>query len=273
MSNEIAGFVGNIPQHYDHDLGPIIFADFAEEMARRVARDNPRRVLETAAGTGIVTRCLRDLLAADADLTSTDFNPPMLDVARGKFGTEERVAFQQADATTLPFADGSFDAMVCQFGLMFFPDKPQSYREAYRVLAPQGRYFLSTWDSHRYNPFGAIAHKAMLHFFPQDPPQFYLVPFSCNQIDPIKTGLLDAGFSDIEIGVITRHKEIADVPAFARGMVHGNPLIDQIRARGGIAPDRIVEAVTQALSDAFGSNPARMPMQAMFFSAVKPSLG
>lgn len=270
MSNEAAGFTGNIPQHYEYDLGPVIFVDFAEEMARRVARSNPKRVLETAAGTGIVTRRLRDRLPAGADLTSTDFNPPMLDVARRKFGTEDRVVFQQADAMALPFADGQFDTVVCQFGLMFFPDKPQSYREAYRVLAPQGRYFLSTWDSHRYNPFGAIAHKTMLHFFPQDPPQFYLVPFSCHQIDPIKNELLEAGFSDIEIGVVTLHKEIADVAAFARGMVHGNPLIGQIEARGGVAPDRIVEAVTQSLSDAFGSNPARMPMQAMFFSAVKP---
>ncbi|MDY0883469.1 class I SAM-dependent methyltransferase [Dongia soli] len=270
MSNAAAGFIGKIPQHYEQDLGPVIFTDFAEEMAQRVARSNPKRVLETAAGTGIVSRRLRDVLTAEAALTSTDFNPPMLEVARGKFSTAERISFQQADATALPFADGGFDTVVCQFGLMFFPDKPQSYREAFRVLTPQGHYFLSTWDSHRYNPFGAIAHNAMLHFFPQDPPQFYLVPFSCYQIDPIKTDLLEAGFSDIEIAVVTRYKEIADLPAFARGMVYGNPLIDQIQARGSIAPDRIVEAVTQALSDAFGNNPARMPLQAMFYSAVKP---
>lgn len=269
MSTEATGFVGNIPQHYEQDLGPIIFADFAEEMARRVARSNPKRVLETAAGTGIVTRRIRDLLTAEADLTSTDFNPPMLDVARGKFRSEERVAFQQADATGLPFSDGSFDMVVCQFGLMFFPDKPKSYREAHRVLAPRGRYVFSVWDSHRYNPFAGIGHDIIQRLFPQDPPQFYMVPFSCHQIDPIKSDLLDAGFGEIEIAVVSRRKEIPSLPTFARGMVHGNPLIDQIQARGGIAPDRIVEAFTQALSDAFGSNPARMPLQAIFYSAVK----
>lgn len=143
MSNDAASFVGNIPQYYDQGLGPMIFVDYAADIAQRAAAGNPARVLETAAGTGIVTRKLRDALPAGAHLTAADLNPSMLDLARSKFRSSEQIAFQPADATALLFADGSFDAVVCQFGLMFFPDKPKSYSEVFRVLAPRGRYIFS----------------------------------------------------------------------------------------------------------------------------------
>jgi ubiquinone/menaquinone biosynthesis C-methylase UbiE len=167
MGDDAAGFIGTIPQHYDQGLGPMIFVDYAADIARRVASSNPTRVLETAAGTGIVTRKLRDALSKDARLTATDLNPPMLEVARAKFHAGEQVEFRPADATALPFADGSFDAVMCQFGIMFFPDKAKSCSEVFRVLAPGGRYVFSVWDSHRYNPFGRITHEVAGRFFPR----------------------------------------------------------------------------------------------------------
>src|SRR5262249_28598895 len=140
-------------------LGPMIFVDYAADIARRAAACSPARVLETAAGTGIVTRQLRDVLPPSAHVTATDLNAPMLEVARTKFRPSEAVDFRSADATALPFPDGAFDAVVCQFGVMFFPQKDTSYREVRRVLAPGGRYFFSVWDSHRHNPFGRIAQE------------------------------------------------------------------------------------------------------------------
>src|SRR5262245_22309600 len=267
MNNEAASFIGNIPEHYDSGLGPMIFVDYAADIARRAAACSPARVLETAAGTGIVTRQLRDVLPPGVHLTATDLNAPMLEVARTKFRPGEEVAFQPADAAALPFSDGAFDAVVCQFGVMFFPQKDTSYREVHRVLAPGGRYLFSVWDSHRHNPFGRIAHETAASFFPADPPQFYMVPFSYYQIVPIKESLIDAGFIDISVAVIRLEKEIPDTARFARGLVHGNPLIDQIKARGGVDPDRIVNALAQALRQEFGSDPGRMPLQAIVFSA------
>ena len=271
MSDDAAAFTGTIPQHYDQGLGPLIFVDFAADIAQRVCASHPVRVLETAAGTGIVTRKLRDALPAGARLTATDFNPPMLEIARAKFRAGEQVEFQPADAMALPFADGSFDALVCQFGVMFFPDKAKSYSEAYRVLAPGGRYVFSVWDAHRHNPFGRIAHEVARGFFPADPPQFYSVPFSCHQIDPIKESLMEAGFGDVGVAVVRLKKEIPDAGIFARGLVYGNPLIDQIRARGGVEPQLVVEAMVKALRQEFGADPGRMPLQAIVFSATKPS--
>jgi SAM-dependent methyltransferase len=266
-----AAFVGSIPEHYDQGLGPILFTHYAADTARRVAACNPKRVLETAAGTGIVTRKLRDALPAGTQLTATDLNAPMLDFARAKFRDGEQVTFQPADATALPFADASFDAIVCQFGFMFFPDKDKSHREAYRLLTPGGRYLLSVWDSHRHNAYGRIAHETAAQFFPVDPPQFYNVPFSCHQIDPIKEGLGAAGFTDIEIAVVRRQQEIPDAALFARGIVYGNPLIDQIKARGTATPEQVFDALVQNLRREFGADPGHMPIQAIMFSAKKPA--
>ncbi len=269
MKDDAAGFTGSIPQFYDQGLGPMIFVDYAAEMAKRVAAGNPTRVLETAAGTGIVTRRLRDALPAGVRLTATDLNAPMLEIARKKFRPGEEVKFQPADAMALPFPDGSFDAVVCQFGIMFFPDRDKSYREVHRVLAPGGRYLFSVWDAHQYNPFGRIGHEVAARFFPVDPPQFYQVPFSCHRIDPIRDAVAEAGFIGFEAAVVRLDKEIPDAAEFARGLVYGNPLIDQVRARGGVEPERIVEALVDDLRREF--EPGHMPLQAVMLSARKPA--
>jgi SAM-dependent methyltransferase len=271
MSNDSASFVGSIPQYYDQGLGPMVFVDYAADIAQRVAATNPARVLETAAGTGIVTRKLRDALPAGAHLTATDLNPPMLEMARTKFRSGEQVEFGPADAMALPFADGSFDAAVCQFGVMFFPDKAKSYSEVLRVLAPGGRYVFSVWDAHRYNPFGRLAHQVAGSFFPADPPPFYNVPFSCHQIDPIKELLIEAGFTGINAAVVSLDKEVPDATSFARAAVYGNPLIDQIRTRGGVEPELVVGALAREYRREFGADPGRMPLQAIVFSATKRS--
>jgi SAM-dependent methyltransferase len=267
MSDRAADFTGSIPIFYDHGLGPIFFAEFADDMARRAAASAPTRVLEIAAGTGIVTRRLRDLLPPEAHLTATDLNPPMLEVARGKFRPNELVEFQPADATALTFPDASFDAIVCQFGVMFFPDKEKGYCEAYRVLVSGGRYFFTVWDSHRHNPIGRLVTEILDGFFPHDPPQFYQVPFSYHRIDPIKDSLGKAGFADLRIAVLTLNKIVPNVPTYARAVVLGNPLIDQIRARGGVDPERVIDSLTKAIPREFGTDPTCIPLQAIVFEA------
>jgi len=267
MDDNAAKFVGDIPTYYDQGLGPMIFVDYAADIAGLVAAATPRRVLETAAGTGIVTRALRDKLSADAAITATDLNADMLTIAKGKFRDGEAVSFQPADALALPFADGSFDAIVCQFGVMFYPDKDKGYREALRVLAPGGRYFFSVWDSHRHNAFARIAHGLMKELFPDNTPPFMNVPFSY-PFEPIKESLGDAGFTGITTWVVKRDKAVPDTRSFARGIIRGSPLYDQLRARPGTDPEAVVETLASRFDAAFGKPPT-MPLQAILFEARK----
>ena len=266
MSGHAADFTGSIPEYYDLYLGPVLFADYAADIAQRTAAACPAHVLELAAGTGIATRQLRNRLPTGARITATDLNPPMLAVARTKFQPEEQVEFRPADATALPFPDNTFDAVVCQFGVMFFPDKDKSFREVYRVLAPGGRYLFNVWDPSRgHHPTTEV----VASFFLSDPPQFYKVPFSYHRIDPIKDSLEAAGFFDLKFTVLTFEKEIGNANAFARGLIHGNPFIDEIRKRGGADPDHVVDALTNALHEQYGEDPAPMTLQAIIVESTK----
>src|SRR3954470_11773159 len=161
----------------------MIFGPYADDLASRLADLRYGRILETAAGTGVVTRALVSTLPGDASIEATDLNQPMLDHASSQLPSA-RVTWRQADATALPFPDGVFDAVVCQFGVMFFPDKDRSYREVHRVLGRGGRYAFSVWDG--YQRFGKIADDVTSRYFPTDPPQFYRVPSSYHRLDPVK---------------------------------------------------------------------------------------
>jgi SAM-dependent methyltransferase len=269
VTTEASRFVGDIPVNYDSRLGPVIFEGYAADIAARAAAHGPKHVLETAAGTGIVTRRLRDALAPHARLTATDLNAPMLDIAKARFQPGEAVAFETADATALPFPDESFEALVCQFGLMFFPDKDASLREARRLLKPGGRYLFNVWDSLRYNPFSRIALETAERLFPDDPPQFFKIPFSCSEIDPIKEALIGAGFGGIVVSVLPLRREVRDLEAFARGLVFGTPLVEQIKPQGDDAPERAAQALAHAFAREFGSSPATLPMQAIMFEAER----
>jgi ubiquinone/menaquinone biosynthesis C-methylase UbiE len=269
MPDDPAAYVGSIPQQYDRNLGPLLFADYAADISRRVAACKPRRVLEIAAGTGVVSRQLRNILPSGVELTVTDLNSPMLEIARTKFRPGELVEFQAADAAALPFADSSFDVLICQFGVMFFPDKDKSYREAIRVVVPGGNYLFSVWDSHRYNSFGRIVHEVVGRFFSDDPPQFMTVPFGY-RLETIKDSLLDAGFASISAEVIRLQKLGVELTSLARGQVYGTPLIDHIQQRGGLEAEQIVAALVHEYHKEYGTDPATISLQAILFSAKKP---
>lgn len=264
----MAGYFGDVAIPYDRDLGHVLFEHYAADIARRATERSVHHMLEIAAGTGIVTRHLRNSLPKEALLTSIDISDSMIDVARAKFLPHEQVTFQVADAVALPFDDEAFDAVVCQFGVMFF-DREAGFREVHRTLKRGARYLFSVWDSRRYNPFASLTFEVMKQFFPSNPPEFLELPVSCFEIDPIKEALIRSGFERIIISVQPREYDILDVSAFARGLVF-SPLIEEIRERGGVDPEKIVEALAEALTREYGSNPTRYPMQALLFEAEKP---
>ena len=265
MTKQSARFVGSIPENYDQGLGPHIFFGFAEDIASRVAQLQPTKVLELAAGTGIVTRRLRDALPGDCELIASDLNGPMLDVASAKFREDEPVSFQEIDATDLGFDAASFDAIVCQFGVMFFPDKERSYAEAHRVLKSGGAYVLNVWDSWDDNPFARITHEAVAQFFPEDPPGFYKTPFSYHDAEEIEASLLRAGFVRVTVERLPLRSAIPSAVAFGKGLVFGNPVFEEIVNRGG-DPQQVCDAVTDAIGEQLGSE---MPLQALVVVASK----
>jgi SAM-dependent methyltransferase len=164
-------FAGSIPGLYDTYLVPLIFEPYAVDLVDRLKSRPVSRVLEVACGTGVVTRLLADELPDDVEIVATDFNQPMLDYAKSA-GTMRDVAWKQADAMNLPFADSSFDAVVCQFGVMFFPDRPQAFSEARRVLKPGGVFIFNTWDKIEDNEFADVVTTSLESIFPDDPPRF-----------------------------------------------------------------------------------------------------
>lgn len=265
MSTQATRFVGSIPDNYDKGLGPHIFFGYADDLARRAAALRPGSVLELAAGTGIVTRRLRNVLASDCDLVASDLNSPMLEVAQSKFQPDEAVRFQQVDAMNLDFGKASFDLVVCQFGVMFFPDKNQSFVEAHRVLKPGGSYLFNVWGSWDENPFAQITHEVVARFFPDDPPGFYKVPFGYHDADDIRESVLQAGFQRVSVDRVSLESEIPSADVFANGLVFGNPLYEEVITRGG-DPQEVCLAVTEAITRRLGSE---MPLEALIIHGVK----
>jgi len=266
MNDTASKFVGSIPENYDRGLGPNIFHDYAKDLARRAGATGAGSVLELAAGTGIVSRKLRNALDPGARLVVTDLNPPMLEVARAKFRDDEMVEFVPADALALPFGDAEFDLMVCQFGVMFFPDKVAAFREAARVLRPGGRYVFNTWGTMAANPVSEVAHEVTARFFPDDPPGFYQVPFSYADPEAVKADLRVAGWLEVGHETIPLRRTVTDVAGFARGLVFGNPLIEEIQQRGGVDPGAVMAAIGEALEARFGPEPMTMPLEATVFT-------
>jgi len=220
MDTKLAQFDGNIPENYDRGLGPHIFTDFGSDLANRVGELEPRRVLELASGTGILTCLLRDAVSDRCEVVATDLSEEMLAVATGKFDADERVTFQQADAMELPFEDRSYDAAA--------------------------------------------------RFFVEDPPEFYRLPFCYHDVEEISETLRQAGFQDVHTETVRLDKTVEDYELFAQGLVFGNPILEEIRARGRVDPETVRAAIAGALRSEFGDEPSSMPLQAVVFSAARP---
>jgi ubiquinone/menaquinone biosynthesis C-methylase UbiE len=261
-------FAGAIPRNYDRYLGPVIFEPFAEDLVSRLKGRKLGRLLEIACGTGIVTRRLRDALPASTEIVATDLNPDMFEFAKTKFKNGENVHWQQADASALPFPDVSFDAIVCQFGLMFVPDKVAAMRESYRVLRSGGVFLFNVWDSFAANPFAEIAHTTIASFFDRDPPKFYQIPFSLSDSTEVRELLHGAGFEQIESFGETKPCRSRSARDFATGLVRGNPVAVEAEERG-VNPEDLIEAIEKRIEERFGAAPVESTMRALVWRAVR----
>jgi ubiquinone/menaquinone biosynthesis C-methylase UbiE len=224
-------------------------------------------VLETAAGTGVVTRALACALSPEVEITATDLNQTMLDFAAAQRGAE-RVGWRQADAHALPFADRLFDVVLCQFGVMFFPDRATAYREAKRVLEPDGRFLFSVWDGIEENEFAHTVTDAVAGLFPDNPPRFFArTPHGHHDVAVIENELRAAGFTNIAIETVTRRSRAPSPRDAAVGMCQGTPLRSEIEGRAADRLEAATNAAAAALAARFGTGAIDGKIQAHIVTA------
>jgi ubiquinone/menaquinone biosynthesis C-methylase UbiE len=271
MTTTSPTFSGSVPKTYHDFLGPLIFDAYAKDMAARITpliKSNPNaRVLELAAGTGIVTKQVLAALPPTAKLTVTDISEPMLALARNTI-SDPRTNFQPADACQLPFPDHSFDTLFCQYGVMFFPDKVQAMKEARRALAPGGTYIFNIWDSFEHNPIPYTVHQTLATLIPTNPIPFLAkMPFGYSDRAEIERVTRAGGFTNIRIETVEFPSSAPTAADAARAWVEGTPILAALTERGISDPAPIRAEVEKALSDKFGSAPCRSTMRAIVVAA------
>ena len=266
MTDRSAQFTGSIPAAYDRYLGPMLFEPYAADLVARLAVPPKAAVLELACGTGILTQRLRRALPVTATLTATDLNEPMVAYARGKMPNAP-VTWQQADAQLLPFPDAGFEAVACQFGVMFVPDKARAFSEVRRVLKPNGLFAFNVWESLDENSFGRIARDTIDRYFTSDPPTFYDVPFGFHDVPQIRGLLRAARLNVVSCDAVELEAKSPSAQDAALGLVTGNPVILDVTERATAPAEEIVAAVAQALAAEGGDTPLRLPMRALVFLA------
>jgi SAM-dependent methyltransferase len=245
-------FAGSIPQVYQSHMVPLIFQPYADDLARRLAGRRVSRVLEIACGTGVVTRALDAALDGKVDIVATDLNPAMLEQAQTA-GTRRAVEWRTADAMALPFADGSFDCVVCQFGAMFFPDKVHAFGEARRVLEPGGVFLFNVWDRIEDNDFAMVVTDALAALFPADPPRFMArTPHGYHDAAAVTHDVMRAGFGRPRIDTVTARSPAPDALFAAIAYCQGTPLRSEIEARAG-SLEEATRVSARALKERFGS--------------------
>jgi SAM-dependent methyltransferase len=270
MATNDSVFTGNLPQLYDRELGDMMFSPYARDMVHRLSDFASGRLLETAAGTGIVTQALAGALPAAVVIVATDLNQPMLDHAAAKEGMR-RVHFQQANALALPFPDQSFDVVICQFGIMFFPDRVAGMREARRVLKPGGRFLFSVWGPIGENPVMAVTVEALARRYPTHPNWFLeRTPCGYHDADAIQSDLRSAGLPPAKIETVKLAGRSTGPRAPALGFCQGSPMIAEIQS---VDPDGLqgaTDAAEALLRDRFGAGSFDTALLALVIETVLP---
>jgi ubiquinone/menaquinone biosynthesis C-methylase UbiE len=269
MSESDTVFAGSIPENYDRHMVPLIFEAFAADLAQRAASLSPSTVLETAAGSGVVTRALAPRLPPGASYIVTDLNQPMLDYAASRQAPDSRITWRQADALALPFEDAAFDLVCCQFGAMFFPDRISGYREAKRVPKPGGYFLFNVWDRIEANVFADDVTSALAEIFPNDPPRFLArTPHGYHDTALIRAELEDAGFSDVIIETRAEQSRASSPRQVAIAYCQGTPLRNEIEARGAGKLEAATDHATSAIADKHGSGEVAAKIQAHVIAAM-----
>ena len=270
MSSSVFRFTGARPLYYDNFLGPFLFEPYGKEMAGRVPIHQVTSVLELAAGTGRVTRHLREHLPPAIKLVASDLSPDMLEIAKKKLTPEQKVEWVIADMQALPFADNSFEVVVCQYGIMFPPDKQRVFDEVYRVLKPGGVFLFSTWEkTDRVEIFKLIYDDHVVPFFEGEDTTRFFVPYSMHRPDELKMLLTKAGFSQEKIERVTLNGVSPSAHDLVQGFFVTHAVGKEVADRNQAAFESIARNMEAAIIKKFGDQPVVCELASYFGSGTK----
>ncbi|HRI78679.1 MAG TPA: class I SAM-dependent methyltransferase [Cyclobacteriaceae bacterium] len=263
-----AAFSGSIPENYDRYLGPLLFEPYAMDIVSRIRKEKVTNIVELACGTGRVTKYLFRYFTGSAKITATDLNADMIAVAR-KQVLDRSINWMTADMQELPFQDNTFDLAVCQYGIMFVPDKPKAIREIARVLKKGSIFHFNTWDKIENNGVPWIAKKTVTDYFNGEEPSFYAVPFSMHDPEEIRSLMMENGFSKVEIDLVKKEGQSPSAEDATLGIIKGNPFFNEISQKDPGAVGKLMDLIRNGIAAAYGDNPVRCPLQAWVGKAEK----
>jgi ubiquinone/menaquinone biosynthesis C-methylase UbiE len=261
-------FSGSVAENYERYLGPLLFEPYAIDLVNRIQPRKITRVLELACGTGRVTKHIANTVSPETSIIASDLNPDMISIARKKVNNLN-VDWQVVDMQNISFDDNSFDLVICQYGIMFVPDKGKAYAEMYRVLRKDGVILMNAWDSLAKNPLFETANKVVNSFFPTDPVLFYQVPFSYHDEATMKKHLSDAGFHSAMIKHVRKNCTTNSAADVVKGLIEGNPAHGFILERNAALLPEIKKALEDEVTRQFGDRPCVCPMQAFVIEGIK----
>lgn len=267
--SSIAPFAGSVPDHYDTYLGPLLFEPYAEDMSGRLRQDRVRNILELACGTGRVTRHLIPLLPAEGQLLATDLNADMLALAM-KLLPDPSIQWELVNAEELPYENGHFDHVVCQFGWMFFPHKEQAFRESRRVLKKGGKLLFNVWDSIEHNPRSALIQKVLNEMMGSEAPDLMdRGPYSFSDPELIASMVVKAGFEHVNIEVVSRTTYYQEAEELIRGFVDGSPLSSFLQARPLSFREELASRLKAGIEEQHGQLGRSIPLRAIVVEAIR----
>ncbi len=189
---------GNAAERYERDIVPTIFVPWAADLLERAALQSGERVLDVACGTGVVARHAAQQLGTNGKVTGIDLNPVMLEVARAQAARSDVIVeWHQGEAGALPFDDATFDVVLCQQGLQFFPDKVGALREMHRVLVPGGRVVISVVRSLEHNPLMRAQYDPVTQYLGPEAARVVSAICALGDADELQRFHTEAGFQDI----------------------------------------------------------------------------
>jgi len=265
--DKTAAFVGTIPANYERYLGPFLFEPYALDLVSRLQDKKYSGILEIACGTGRLTKHLAKSVKHDT-LTATDLNPDMISIAK-EIVRDNTIKWMPADAMDLPFGDASFDLVVIQFGIMFFPDREKGLQEAYRVLKPGGKLLFTTWNRVETNEAIYEGRLIIESYFEDNPPLFYSIPFSMYNEQGLIDMVTERGFKNVKTELVKKEGVSSSAADLAKGMVEGNPVYPAIIERNPSLVNVIKEQIRKVVAEKFGDKPLKSPLEAWVVEGIK----